>query len=69
MKKIYLVRDIDIEYLGCLENGANQGVLEDRLTNEYGSHGYGICAYFPVYEKERIIAYKIIFVKNSDEEE
>lgn len=69
MKKEFIVRDIDIEYLNHLENSSDEFQLDDYLTNEYGSHGFTICSSTPIFKNGELIAYKFIFVKDSDEEE
>ena len=69
MKKEFIIRDIDIEYLNHLEDGSCEFQLEEYLTNEYGKHGFSICATIPIYKDGVIIAYKFIFAKDIEGEE
>lgn len=66
MKKEFIIRDIDIKYLNCFEDSSCEFQLDKYLTKEYGSEGFTICTSIPICKDGAIIAYKFIFVRDSE---
>ena len=70
MKKVFIVRNFDASYFNKLTSTLDEEEFEKRLNEDYGKHGYTICATIPIIDgKEKVIAYKFIFVKDCEEED
>lgn len=70
MKKKYIVRDFDASYFNHLSSTLDEQQFENILNNEYGSHGFTICATIPKMDATgKIISYKFIFVRDANEED
>ena len=69
-KKIYIVRNFDASYFNHLSTTMDEEQFENSLNNEYGSHGFSICATVPMVDKVgKVISYKFIFVGDAEEED
>jgi len=69
MKKEYIVRSFDVSYFNHMTTTMDEERFEWSLNEEYGKHGFSVCATIPIYKDGVIIAYKFIFVKDLEGDE
>ena len=70
MRKEYIVRSFDVSYFNHMASTTDDEMFERSLNEEYGKHGFSICATIPqINTEEKVVAYKFIFVKDLEGDE
>lgn len=70
MRKKYIVRSFDVSYFNHMASTADEEMFEWSLNEEYGKHGFSICATIPRTDTEgKVVAYKFVFVKDIEGDE
>lgn len=70
MRKEYIVRSFDVSYFNHMATIMDEEMFESSLNEEYGKHGFSICATIPqINAEEKVVAYKFIFVKDLEGDE
>lgn len=70
MRKEYIVRSFDVSYFNHMADTTDEERFEWSLNEEYGKHGFSICATIPqINAEEKVVAYKFIFVKDLEGDE
>lgn len=69
MRKEYIVRSFDVSYFNHMAT-TDEERFERSLNEEYGKHGFSICATIPqINAEEKVVAYMFIFVKDLEGDE
>ena len=69
MKK-YIVRSFDVSFFNNTTTEEDKEKFERSLNEEYGKHGFSICATIPqTNAEEKVVAYKFIFVRDIEGDE